>query len=107
MTDKQSTDGTIFEFLHGSHSFNGIWFGEPHPILKGNFWWRKFLPTQQDKAAHTVTAWVDEQINDCEKEIAAAAFLIMHNVKEIKEYWKGKRDAFKETQQYIKSLKQK
>ena len=59
-TDKQSTDGTIFEFLNGSHSFDGVLFGEPHPILTGNFWWRKFLPTQQDKAAHTVTAWVEK-----------------------------------------------
>ncbi len=37
------TDGTIIEFMQGSHSYDGIWFGEPHPILKGQFWWRTIL----------------------------------------------------------------
>ena len=37
-----NTDGTIFEFLCGSHSYNGLWFGE-RPKGEGAFWWRKVL----------------------------------------------------------------
>ncbi len=38
------TDGTIIEFLKGSHSFEGVWFGDKHPARQGMFWWRQFLP---------------------------------------------------------------
>lgn len=40
---KHETDGTIIQFLHGSHSFEGVWFGDKHPEKKGLFWWRKEL----------------------------------------------------------------
>lgn len=36
-------DGTIFQFLNGSHSYEGVWFGENHPTRKGSFWWRSVL----------------------------------------------------------------
>ena len=39
----QQTDGTILEFLAGSHSYDGVWFGDLHPTLKGKFWWRPIL----------------------------------------------------------------
>lgn len=42
-TVMKQTDGTIIQFLEGSHSYDGIWFGEPHPTTKGQFWWRTIL----------------------------------------------------------------
>lgn len=36
-------DGTIIQFLNGSHSIDGIWFGEKHPKKEGAFWWRNNL----------------------------------------------------------------
>lgn len=44
MTDEelQTDDGTIFEFLSGEKSFNGMWFGERYPG-KAPFWWRAHL----------------------------------------------------------------
>lgn len=47
--DNQTKDGTIMQFLQGSHSFEGVWFGEPHPKYIGIFWWRRYLPSP----AHT------------------------------------------------------
>lgn len=41
--DKHKRDGTIEQFLKGTHSFDGVWFGEKHPVHKGEFWWREFL----------------------------------------------------------------
>ena len=53
-------DGTIFQFLSGSHSFEGVWFGDPHPDYPGrNFWWRPFLT---------------EALEERDMEIAGAAF---------------------------------
>ena len=49
------TDGTIIQFLHGSHSFDGVWFGEPHPIIKGQFWWRRFLPQPHTEAINSLS----------------------------------------------------
>ncbi len=40
---KTATDGTIIQFLDGSHSYEGVWFGEKHPKRKGQFWWRSIL----------------------------------------------------------------
>jgi len=37
------SDGTIIQFLEGSHSYEGVWFGEKHPKRKGMFWWRPIL----------------------------------------------------------------
>lgn len=42
MSKTKNTDGTIIEFLLGSHSYNGNWFmdeqnGRPH------YWWRPIL----------------------------------------------------------------
>lgn len=42
--ENKCTDGTIIQFLNGSHSFQGVWFEQQHPDHKGEpFWWRKFL----------------------------------------------------------------
>ena len=40
---KDGTDGNIIEFLCGSHSFDGVWFGENHPTEEGRYWWRSHL----------------------------------------------------------------
>ena len=37
------TDGTIIEFLNGSHSYEGVWFGDKHRTKEGTYWWRKIL----------------------------------------------------------------
>lgn len=37
-------NGTIIQFLKGSHSYDGIWFGELNPKYPGRpFWWRNLL----------------------------------------------------------------
>lgn len=46
---QENTDGTIIQFLCGSHSFEGVWFGEKHPNRIGKFWWRKILKEQDKK----------------------------------------------------------
>jgi hydrogenase maturation factor len=54
--DKQETleevaekDGTIIQFLCGSHSYDGVWFGNLHPNKKGTFWWRSILKEWQQE----------------------------------------------------------
>jgi hypothetical protein len=39
---KAETDGTIFQFILGSHSYEGKWFSD---MVDGSarFWWRKIL----------------------------------------------------------------
>lgn len=37
------SDGTILQFINGSHSYEGVWFGDNHPTREGNFWWRPIL----------------------------------------------------------------
>lgn len=37
------TDGTILQFLDGSHSYEGVWFGDKHPTKNGSFCWRPVL----------------------------------------------------------------
>lgn len=39
----EKTDGTIIEFINGSHSYDGVWFGEPHPDTASKYWWRPIL----------------------------------------------------------------
>lgn len=36
-------DGTIIEFLCGTNSYDGVWFGQKHPKLDGTYWWRAVL----------------------------------------------------------------
>ena len=31
------------EFLRGAAPLDGVWFGEPHPTERGQFWWRKYI----------------------------------------------------------------
>lgn len=42
-TKTVDTDGTIIEFLNGSHSYEGVWFGDKHRTKEGTYWWRKIL----------------------------------------------------------------
>lgn len=39
----KTADGTILQFLDGSHSYEGVWLGERHPTINGAFWWRAVL----------------------------------------------------------------
>lgn len=39
----EKTDGTIIEFINGSHSYDGVWFGEPYPDTASKYWWRPIL----------------------------------------------------------------
>lgn len=41
-------DGNIIQFLNGSHSFNGYWFGYK-PLGEGEFWWRNHLDDYHDE----------------------------------------------------------
>jgi hypothetical protein len=55
MATKAKTDGTIYQFLSGSHSFQGVWFGDKHPDYPGQkFWWREFLPKAKPETAWAV-----------------------------------------------------
>jgi hypothetical protein len=45
-------NGTIIQFLCGSHSYDGVWFGDNHPYREGNFWWRSIL-LEQDKKMYS------------------------------------------------------
>jgi hypothetical protein len=47
-TLEEDKNGTIIQFLCGSHSYDGVWFGDKHPYREGNFWWRSILQ-EQDK----------------------------------------------------------
>ena len=55
-TIMENTDGTIIQFLQGSHSFDGVWFGDKHPTEEGLFWWRKHL----SEAVNAYDALVEE-----------------------------------------------
>lgn len=37
------TDGTILEFVSGEKSYEGVWFGDKHFDMEGDFWWRPIL----------------------------------------------------------------
>lgn len=41
--DYRNDDGTIIQFLNGTHSYEGVWFGDNHTTRHGNFWWRPIL----------------------------------------------------------------
>lgn len=49
----EKTDGNIIQFLNGSHSYEGVWYGDYHPTRKGAFWWRSILEE-----------WLKQQIID-------------------------------------------
>ncbi len=31
----------VIDFLNGEGPLDGVWFGDPHPALRGSFWWRR------------------------------------------------------------------
>lgn len=43
MTEDKNTDGTIVQFLLGSHSYNGKWYMEHYEPGTPSFWWRPIL----------------------------------------------------------------
>jgi len=47
-TLEEDKNVTIIQFLCGSHSYEGVWFGDKHPNREGFFWWRSILQ-EQDK----------------------------------------------------------
>ena len=59
---------------------------------------------QQYFVAVPMEKFIKEQILICEQEISGAGFLIMHNAKSVREYWKGKRDALQELQAFLKPI---
>jgi hypothetical protein len=46
---EEDKNGTIIQFLCGSHSYDGVWFGDKHPNREGFFWWRSILQEQDKK----------------------------------------------------------
>jgi hypothetical protein len=56
-------------FLRGVGTLDGVWFGEPHPIERGAFWWRKYLPLlrapqQQAEPVAWAIYWNDKTLKD-------------------------------------------
>ncbi len=51
--EKLEEDGTIIQFLCGSHSYDGVWFGDKHPYREGNFWWRSILKEWQQERSYS------------------------------------------------------
>lgn len=47
-TLEEDKNRNIIHFLCGSHSYDGVWFGDKHPYKEGIFWWRSILQ-EQDK----------------------------------------------------------
>jgi hypothetical protein len=41
---------SLRDFMCGEGSHKGLWFGEPNPHIKGNFWWRRWLRPALDRA---------------------------------------------------------
>ena len=52
-TLEESKNGTIIQFLSGSHSYDGVWFGEKHPFREGAFWWRTILNKWQQERSYS------------------------------------------------------
>jgi len=48
-TLEEDKNGNIIQFLYGSHSYDGVWFGDKHPTKKGSFWWRSVLKEWQQQ----------------------------------------------------------
>lgn len=49
-------DGTILEFLYGTHSYEGVWYGDMHPTRTGAFWWRSIL--REYFKEQIIQAWI-------------------------------------------------
>jgi len=60
-------------------------------------------PDELDREAKLIK-FIENELLICEHEILNSAFLIMHDVKSVREYWKGKRDAYTTLKHKIKSL---
>lgn len=60
----------VVRFLNGEIPLDGVWFGDKHPTLKGNYWWRSFLKnidaiqTAPSELAKTSTRPTDDALWD-------------------------------------------
>lgn len=60
-------------------------------------------PDELDKEAKLIE-FIENELLICESEILNSKFLIMHDVKSVREYWRGKHDTYTTLKQKIKSL---
>lgn len=60
--DKLREQMEVLQFLDGSSSLDGVWFGEEHPkALQGKYWWRKRLHRAFDIAFHGIKEKYNEK----------------------------------------------
>lgn len=64
---------------------------------------KKQVADELDKEAKLIK-FIENELLICEQEISNSAFLIMHDSKSVREYWKGKRDAYTTLKQKIEAL---
>lgn len=72
MEKTAETDGTIIEFLNGSHSYDGVWFGDKHRTKEGVYWWRKILRDYVEASQFKQpSAWisVEDSLPENENEV--------------------------------------
>lgn len=60
-------------------------------------------PDELDREAKLIK-FIESELLICEQEILNSAFLIMHDTKCVKEYWKGKLDAYTTLKQKIEQF---
>lgn len=46
---------TMHDFLSGSEAYEGVWFGDAHPSIRGGFWWRTPLRALVKELIETIT----------------------------------------------------
>lgn len=92
-TISENTD--IFKFLDGSQDYQGVWYGDKHPTLKGNFWWRSVLKDQIQKRIHA-------QLSEKSKELRIA----VQGGTEFKNKWIKAESKIEEKDKEIDSLKE-
>lgn len=55
---------TMTAFLSGSEAYEGVWFGDTHPSIRGGFWWRtplRALVKELTEAITRLTTFRDEE----------------------------------------------
>lgn len=70
MSKEEQQDGTIFQFLAGSHSYDGIWFSDSktHPQHKGSYWWRSIMRKELESR--------EKELEDLRNQLKAADEII-------------------------------
>ncbi len=84
-TTSENTD--IFKFLDGSQDYQGVWYGDKHPTLKGNFWWRTILR---------------EQLAEKDKEISELQDALRKALNEAKEHYTMSNETIEEIEKLLK-----